>query len=415
MPWENLLLVSNKTWTCFSFSHDRYIQAAASLRECRNIEEMHFIIAQTMMKYSSHDDRSLYARASHMCQAIETIKQKIPHRSRFREQLLQAAQKATEAGARPTALEYFTKCLALLQPNPWEEGAPDVYYGETLLLYTKSAEILWYQGNSDMAIELIQSVFANARTAADRASSWILQSQIFAQRGDSEEAMGSLKSSLSELGLEIRDSSWEQCDKEYKMLRQQLQSMDRNKLLGRAASVDQNIIAMGSVLLETKNASFWSDALLFYQMSLTTIQICLSQGTNVQMGLEYMHLAMISIGRFGEIPFGLEMYSISQALLKRYGDISNIARGSGIGTLFVAHLQSPIREHIPVLDEALEYSLRCGDRVLSLVCIGAVAFIRLSTGENMATLENYCEYAPEEFPGWDDDLRGGNLIVAVRY
>lgn len=398
----------------FSFSHDRYIQAAASLTECRNTEKMHFIIAQTMMKYSSLDERSLYARARHICQAIETIKQKIPHRSRFRELLLQAAQKATEAGARPTALEYFTKCLALLQQNPWEEGAPDVYYEETLLLYTKSAEILWYQGNSDMAIELIQSVFANARTAADKAPSWILQSRVFAQRGDSEEAMRSLKSSLSELGLEIQSTSWEECDKEYRILRKQLQSMDQNEFLERPASADQNIIAMGSLLLETKNASFWSDALLFYQMSLTTIQIYLNQGTSVQTGLEYMHLAMVSIGRFGEIPFGLEMYSISQALLKRYGDTSNIARGSSVGTLFVAHLQSPIREHIPILDEALEYSLGSGDRVLSLVCIGAIAFVRLSAGENMATLETYCEYAPEEFPGWEDDLRGGTLIVAVR-
>lgn len=400
--------------TCFSFSHDRYIQAAASLTECHNIENMHFIIAQTMMKYSSLEERSLYARASHICQAIETIKRKIPQRSRFRELLLQAAQKATEAGARPTALEYFTKCLALLQQYPWEEGARDVYYEETLLLYTKSAEILWHQGNPDRALELIQSISANARTSADKAPSWILQSRIFAQRGDSDEAIRSLKASLSELGLEIQRSSWEECDKEYKKLQQQLQYMDKSELLGRPASDDQSIIAIGSVLLEMISASFWSDALLFYQMSLTTIEIHFNKGVNVHTGLEYMHLAMVSIGRFGQIQFGLEMYSISQALLRRYGDISNIARGSSVGTLFVAHLQSPLREHIPLLDEALEYSLGSGDRILSLVCIGATAFVRLSAGENMATLEAYCDYAPEEFSGWEDDLRGGTLIIAIR-
>ena len=409
------LFVQVRILTCFSFSHDRYIQAAASLTERHNVEKMHFIIAQTMMKYSRLDERSLYARARHISQAIGIIKRKISHRSRYRELLLQAAQKATEAGAKPTALEYFTKCLALLQERPWEEGAPDVYYEETLLLYTKSAEILWYQGDSDRALELIQSIFANARTAADKAPSWILNSRIFAQRGDSDEAIRSLKSSLSELGLEIKTSSWEECDKEYKVLEQQLQSMDKNDLLEMPASEDQTIIATGSVLLEMMSASFWSDALLFYQMSLITIGIHLNKGTNVQTGLEYMHLAMVSIGRFGRIHFGLEMYSISQALLRRYGDISNIARGSSVGTLFVAHLQSPVREHLPVLDEALGYSLGSGDRILSLVCIGATAFVRLSAGENMATLETYCEYAPEEFPGWEHDLRGGTLIIAIRY
>lgn len=411
---EGCFLVQIGMLTCFSFSHDRYVQAATSLTECHDIERMHFIIAQTMMKYSSLDERSLYARARHICQAIETIKRNIPHRSRFRELLLQAAQKATEAGARPTALEYFTKCLALLQQNPWEERAPDVYYEETLLLYTKSSEILWYQGNTDNALALIESVFANARTASDKTPCWILQSRIFAQSGDSDEAIRSLKSSLSELGLEIKISSWEECDKRYKMLRQQLQSMDQKELLEKPANEDQTIIAIGSVLLETINASFWSDALLFYQTTLTSIEIHLNQGTNVQTGLEYMHLAIASIGRFGEIPFGLEMYSISRALVRRYGDMSNIARGSSIGTLFVAHLQSPVQEHVPILDEALEYNLGSGDRTHSLICIGAIAFVRLCAGENMAILETYCEYAPEEFAGWEEDLQGGNLIIAIR-
>ncbi len=34
-----------------SFAHDRYMQASAALRECFNTTEMHYVIAQTMMKY----------------------------------------------------------------------------------------------------------------------------------------------------------------------------------------------------------------------------------------------------------------------------------------------------------------------------------------------------------------------------
>lgn len=38
--------------TLFSrFAHDRYMQASIALRECHNTVEMHFVIAQTMMKY----------------------------------------------------------------------------------------------------------------------------------------------------------------------------------------------------------------------------------------------------------------------------------------------------------------------------------------------------------------------------
>lgn len=367
-----------------------------------------------MMKYSSLDERSLYARARHICLAVETIKRKIPHRSRFRELLVQAAQKATESGARPTAIEYYTKCLALLQPDPWKEGAADVYYEETLLLYTKSAEILWYQGDSIGALELLESTFSNARTAADKAPAWILQSRLFTQRGDSHGALKCLKSSLSELGLEIRKTSWEECDVEYRNLQREMHAIDQTELLERPALDDQRLTAMGDVFLEAMSASFWCDALLFYQLSLKTIGMHLNKGTFAQIGSGYQHFAMVCIGRFGDISFGTEMYSISQALLRRFPDFATLGRGLCIGVLFLAHFQSPIRNHILILEEALEYSLGSGDRILSLITIAATAFVRLNIGDDLAAIETYCEYAPEEFPDWESDVRGGVLIIAVR-
>ncbi|KAI9872825.1 MAG: hypothetical protein M1830_001149, partial [Pleopsidium flavum] len=411
---QSYILVPGDEDDVFRFSHDRYIQAAALLTERHNVEKMHFIIAQTMMKYSSLDERSLYARARHVCQAVEVIKRKIAHRSQFRELLWQAAQKATESGARPTALVYYTNCLALLQPDPWKEGAPDVYYEETLLLYTRSAEILWHQGNSIEALDLLQSTFSNARTAADKAPSWILQSRLLMQKGDASGAFRSLRSSLSELGLEIGETSWEECDIEFWKLHEELQAVDRNELLGRPASSDGNLTAMGAVLLESMSASFWSDALLFYQMSLKKIAMHLHKGAFTQIGLGYTHFAMVCIGRFEEVAFGLEMYSISQALLRRFEDYSTLARGLSAGILVIAHLQSPIRNQLPIIEEALEYALNSGDRNLSLLCIGTTALLRLSLGEDLATLETYCEYAPEEFPGWQSDLRGGTFITSVR-
>ena len=38
----------------FRFAHDRYMQSSASLRECQNVTKMHFLIAETMMKYVSY-------------------------------------------------------------------------------------------------------------------------------------------------------------------------------------------------------------------------------------------------------------------------------------------------------------------------------------------------------------------------
>ena len=146
---------------------------------------MHFVIASTMMKYPELDNRSLYDRARHICQAADLIRERVSVRRRFRDLLYQAARNAAESGARPTALSYYENCVALLQAEPWMDGAPDVDYNETLDIYTRAAEIYCYQGQSSEALPLLASTFANARSAADRAASWLLQSRILSQQGDS--------------------------------------------------------------------------------------------------------------------------------------------------------------------------------------------------------------------------------------
>ena len=247
----------------FSFSHDRYVQASAALRECHNIQKMHFIIAQTMMKYSSSDGRSFYTRARHICQAVNVIRRRVSNRYHFRAFLFDAAQKAIGSGARPTALEYYEKCLALMQPDPWKEGARDVFYEETLNLYIKAAELYWHQGRPLEAQNLLDCIFAEARTASDKATGWILQSKLFAQAGNMAGAFTALKTSLLELGLDFGASTtWENCDKEYYELRQRITRGNVMDGIKKPLDTDPNVVAMGAVLIEGISAAFWSSTLV---------------------------------------------------------------------------------------------------------------------------------------------------------
>jgi len=223
----------------FGFSHDRYVQASASLRECHDTEKMHFIIVQTMTKYADLDRRSSYTRARHICQAVNVIKRRVNTRYRFRALLCQAAEKAEESGARPTALEYHETCLALMQPDPWKEGARDVSYEETLSLYTKAATLYWLQGRPIDAQNLLDSTFAGARTASDKAPAWILQSKLFAQAGNMTGAFTALKTSLLEIGLDLGATpTWELCDKEHSELRDRLRTANFIDLIGKPLNTD---------------------------------------------------------------------------------------------------------------------------------------------------------------------------------
>ncbi len=264
----------------FRFAHDRYIAAAGSLTACGNIEKNHFLIAQTMMKYP--DNRSLYTRSSHICHAIELIKKRFEFRSSYRDLLCRAAEQASESGARSTALHYYTSCMALLQPDPWDDNLPDVYYEETLQLYTRSAECYWYQGNSVEALKLLDIMMSRIKSPEDKSPGWVLQSRILAQAGSPFEAFKALRAGLTQLGMETEPATWEFCDDTYKEICQQLQRIDREELIGREADDDRNLIAIGALLVEIVSAAFWSDALLFYQMALKEISLHLNRGTYAQ-------------------------------------------------------------------------------------------------------------------------------------
>ena len=135
------------------------------------------------MKYSSIDRRSMHSRAQHICQAERLIKDRVQYRSRYREILAQAAQRAVDSGARPTALQYYNVCLNLMQPKPWEDG-PDVYYQETLDIFTRAAQLYWHQGRLDRAMQLAWEALDVIKVPADRAPLWIINSRLLSQMGD---------------------------------------------------------------------------------------------------------------------------------------------------------------------------------------------------------------------------------------
>lgn len=398
----------------FRFAHDRYMQASVSLRECRNVAKMHFLIAQTLMKYNGLDDQDIYVRSRHVCQSVDIIKKRVVHRSRFRELLLRAAQKAIESGARPSALYYYQNCVEMLQPEPWGSG-PDVYYEETLQLFTRLSECLWLTGHIPEALSALQTTLDKARSAIDRAPSWVLQSRVFAQSGNATGAFEALKASLKQLGLDVRDEvTWEECDAEFNRLCAKLDGMDRQELLKRPLKEDPTLTAMGTILVETVSAAFWSNGLLFYQIAMKMVALHLDGGTFVQVGLGYIYLGIFAVSRFNRVRLGLELSDIFFLLKDSLRDAYSLSRGHTTYWLTLGHLQRHMRDSLPQLEAVLESSVMAGDRMLSVVNLSAVALSKLFVSQDMAEIEWFCTYAPEEIRESRADFRGGTILTSVR-
>ncbi|MCJ1477411.1 hypothetical protein MMC13_006082 [Lambiella insularis] len=412
---QTSILVPCEDENTFRFGHERYQHAARALHECQNVEKMHYIIAETLLKDNSSDTQSIYARARHICYSADIIKQRVRSRHRFRIALSSAGSKAIESGARPTALWYFQTCLKLMQADPWNTKAEDVHYEETLEVVTKAAELLWFQGQPSNALSLLDSTLKHARSAVDKSPSWILQSRILSQRGNTLAAFDTLKTSLAELGLDFeKKTSWSICDEGYHNLRKQLEAMEINELVEKPLSEDPRIIAMGTVLSEAISAGYWSDSLLFHQMAVKIVYLYIHHGTFVQIGAGCLYLAMVAMTRFSDMVYGHKLHLIGLRLLRQFNDPYTLGRGLTLSYLFVAHYLTPIRDHVMDLEEALDCTLASGDKIVSLITVSCLASSRLFMGEDMADIESFCNYATEDYEDWEQDLRGGITLIAIR-
>jgi predicted ATPase len=409
------LLNTGKTDDEFKFGNDRLAQAALSLGESRNVEKMHFIISQTLMKYY-HDSRSLYSMAHHVALASRTIKSRVGRRVDYRRILWEAGQTAAQSGARPTALWYFRHCIALLQNDPWDPRKIDVYYDETMRLFIATAEMAWSQGQNDDALTLIDAVFSHGKDAVSKSKAWVIKAKIFAQLGDHPRSMESLLSCLDELGVHLRaPTSYEECDAAYRRLKSYLQSADFDAILQRPLSKDPDVVTIGAVMSEAMAVTYWDDALTFYRMAIEMMNIHIFRGGFTQISIGCSHLAMIALSRFKDLEFGAKLSDLSLSLLERCSELWTQSRGSIVHNLYVSHLRVSMESTLPAVEASLEVSFSMGDPYITLVSISSMAMTRLYLGHDMAQLEVFCVETPEEIPFWGKDTRGGASILGVRF
>ena len=408
------ILVPSDSDDVFRFAHDRYIQAAAALRECQ-ARRMHFAIAQTLLKHYSCDEGMQESTALHICEAVDLIRRRIKIRQPFRKLLFECAQVATENGARPTAAKYYSSAVALLQPNPWVDDAEDVSYEETIQLYLRAAECALFMGHHAAANSLLSTIFKSARSALDKAPAYVLRSRIFAQSGDADSTLMSLKDCLLALGVEIdENTTYQKCDEWFEGLCVKVQTIDRDELMRSREPVDQNLASIGAVLVEALSAAWWIDSLQFYHLSLTMMDLHLKSGALPQSGMAFMHFAVVALSRFNMVQFSCDLSTMAMELLDKYHDPFTNSRGFLMFANFLAHINYPLSDTVTQMEGLVEYAAVAGDRISTILCVGICALVRFYASENCADLEAYCQFGCEEIPNWHQDSRGGTVLISVR-
>ena len=402
----------------FRFSHDRYAAAAYALCDDYRIEEMHYMIAHAMLKHEPYNSVTqpntvLFNQARHICDALQVIRERVKHRSAYRDLLYQAAETARETGARTSGLHYYKSCIDLLQDDPWNDAKEDSSYAETLALYTRAAEAYWYMNDFERADQCLSPIFAHARDPTDKAPASIICSRISTQKGNSKAAFFRLKRALTELGIVVPETTWEQSDDEYHRLMPLIRA--RPPDLENVGTIDRKLLVLGALFVELTSASFWMDALQFYQATLRLMSLYLERGIFPQVGLGFVHFASISVYRFSLVQVGIDFGNTALKLFDTFNtEMYTIGRGLTLHALFLGHLQSDMRDSFGALNRGLEAASAAGDKILHVMNMGIVAAFRLWSSENLAEIEAFISSISEEFPDWPQTIRGGSFLTSVR-
>ncbi|KAI0882444.1 putative histidine kinase HHK1p [Annulohypoxylon maeteangense] len=408
------IIVQGETDDRFRFAHDRYVQAAASLKEC-NTPQMHFAIAQTLLRHGRPEVKSRDNTASHITEAVHIIKRRVHIRQPYRKHLMDCALFSVENGARPTAAKYYHSAILLLQPEPWTDGLEDVDYEETLKLHLRAAECYIYMGNNGTAHDLADTILSSAKNAEDKAPAWLLLARVQSQNGNAEAALAILKESLSQLKVEVdTQPTLEKCDALFMELAAKIKSMDRAEILNPLGVMDTHQVTIGAILIDAISAAWWSDNLDFYNLSLTHVVLALKQKHFPHASTAFLYVAMIALSRFNMVEFAAELGSQCLELLERTRDSFSSARGYMVYASFVSHIQVPISVSLNHAEQSVEFASSAGDRISVILSFGLSTQMRFFASENLSYLESICQYCCEEVPAWHQDTRGGTFLIAVR-
>lgn len=403
----------------FRFSHDRYLMASRQLREKYSDEEMHFVIANSLMKHTpwSEDKPSilLFDQAQHICSAASVIRARVP-RKPYWSLLSRAAEVARAQGATQMSLDFLLVAIQLLAYDIWDssdEGAGAKNSEVQQLLMSAAARHLDL-GQFNQATHLIDQVLAQTRDPLERSSALILVSRIHARQGNTQSAINAMRNALTDLGYELELTTFDECDAQFRRILP-LTLVTPDLSTADVVEIDPKLQTVGSVLVEMSSAAIWSDTLLFFQLTIKLLDIYLRDRNLPQVALAYVHLAAIAIARFGMIEEGVQLGAIAKQFVSSYSRQPFImGRALTLHALFIGHIERGIRSQLPILEEAQEYTVNAGDKILYLVNVGVIACYRLWSGQDLSVSEAFVAEQDDENPGWEKDLRGGTLLMSCR-
>ncbi len=359
----------------YRFPHDRIQQAAYSLIETASQAETHLGIGRRLLE---HWDRKLrpeevFRIADQFNLGVSLLEDE-SERRRVARLDYEAGQRAKNAAAFASALEYFQAGEKLVSEGWWSEDAPFVFE-----LYRELAECHYINGDFQEAEQLFSMLETRAPDDTARAQVYDLQLTLYINRGRLEEALDIGNRGLAMFGQEFPETPEtlvEAKKAEFGRIKQNLQGVtDPMVLADRPPMQDRAMEAAMDLLMNLGIPAFIARKELFPVVGLRMVNLSLEHGNCKVSSYGYGFYGMILGAVLDDYAGG---YAFGRLALALQDQFDNRALACKLYRIYGAYIDSwtrPYSEGIEHLRYAYHVGIETGDMVYAGYCLNHI-FIR---------------------------------------
>ncbi len=190
---EEFISIEESKAARYVFEHDRIQQAAYQLIPQQERSKLHYAIGRVLLNTTS-DVMSIVNQLNYGRNLIEDQEERMD----LARLNLQAGQKAKDAVAYPSALEYFKIGKDLLTQESWDQ-----HYELAFFLYQNLAICHYLTSQYQQAEEIFDLLLKQAKSKLEQAQIYHLKNSIYTQIGEIEKALVASQKGLKLLGVDI--------------------------------------------------------------------------------------------------------------------------------------------------------------------------------------------------------------------
>lgn len=378
----------------FQFGHDRIQQAAYTLIDPAQKNDVHLCIGRLLWRNVQSDAISerIFEIVDHLNQAEPLITEQ-PERDQIAALNLKAGRKAKSSTAYGAAVRYLQMGLTLLTSTGWERS-----YALSLNLHEEAVEAAYLNQDFEIQESLTAEVLQHSTQILDRIKVYRIKILARSSQNRHLEATDIGIEILEQLGLSFPTPTPEYLKSTLDQIKVLRGDRSIAELIDLPEMKAEDKLAAMQLLSDILSSGYQASFDRFIVSNLTQIELSLNYGDTLATAFAYDCYGITLCGVVGDIDSGYDYGKLALKVVEKYDGKSTQSRVVFVFNAFIRHWKDPLQETIPDLHQGYQVGVETGDLEYACYSLCWEAMHRVLTGQPLQALaERMDEYNHQIF------------------